>query len=135
MWTQADTVMEGIRLVSGSLLMVLTMSDPPRFDPRALPVMLGVFAAAAGVLGVGRFRQLPLNAALLCLAGMVGSFVARGTAYPGRFTVHLIPVTVALSVCAVSLFLRNARLPRWRPRARQSPGTTSSPVNQSPTPE
>jgi len=134
-WTQADTVMEGIRLVSGSLLMVLTMSDPPRFDPRAVPVMLGVFAAVAGVLGVGRFRLLPLNASLLCLAGMVGSFVARGTAYPGRFTVHLIPVTVALSVCAVSLLLREVRWPRGLPRARQSPGTTSSPASQSRTPE
>ena len=115
--------------------MVLTMSDPPRFDLRALPVMLGVFAAAAGVLRVGRFRQLPLNASLLCLAGMVGSFVARGTAYPGRFTVHLIPVTVALSVCAVSLLLREARLPRGLPPARQSPGTTSIPGSQSRTPE
>lgn len=133
-WKQADTVVEGMQLLSGSLMMVLTMSDPPRLDPRAVPVMFGVLAAVAGVLRVGRFRQLPLNAVMLCLAGMVGSFVARGTAYPGRFTVHLIPVTVALSVCAVSLFLTDARLPRWLRPARQSPGTTSGLASQSPTP-
>ncbi len=134
-WKQASTAAEGIQLLSGSLMMVLTMSDPPRLDPRAVPVLFGVLAAVAGVLRLGRFRYLPLNASLLCLAGMVGSFVARGTAYPGRFTVHLIPVTVALSVCAVSLFLTDARLPRWLRRARQLPGTTSGLANQSPTPE
>ena len=96
--------------------------------------MFGVLTAVAGVLRLGRFRDLPINASMLCLAGMVGSFVARGTAYPGRFTVHLIPVTVALSVCAVSLFLTDARLPRWLPRARRSPGTTSVPASQFPTP-
>ena len=133
-WTQANTVVEGIQLLSGSLMMVLTMSDPPRLDPRAVPVMFGVLAAVAGVLRLGRFRDLPINASMLCLAGMVGSFVARGTAYPGRFTVHLIPVTVALSVCAVSLFLRGARAPRSLPRAHQSPGTRSAPASQSPTP-
>lgn len=133
-WKQATTVAEGIQLLSGSLMMVLTMSDPPRFDPRAVPVMLGVLAALAGVLRLGRFRHLPLNASALCLAGMVGSFVARGTAYPGRFTVHLIPVTVALSVCAVSLFLKDTRAPKSLRRARQQPGTTSVPASQSPTP-
>ena len=133
-WTQANSFVEGIQLVSGSLMMVLAMSDPPRLDPRAVPVMFGVLAAVAGVLRLGRFRSLPLNASALCLAGMVGSFVARGTAYPGRFSVHLIPITVALSVCAVSLFLKDARVPRLLPRARRSPGTTSAPANQSPTP-
>ena len=133
-WKQANTVVEGIQLLSGSLMMVLTMSDPPRLDPRAVPVMFGVLTAVAGVLRLGRFRDLPINASMLCLAGMVGSFVARGTAYPGRFTVHLIPVTVALSVCAVSLFLRGARAPRSLPRAHQSPGTRSAPASQSPTP-
>ncbi len=133
-WKQANTVAEGVQLLAGSLLMVLTMSDPPRLDPRAVPVIFGVLAAVAGVLRLGRLRDLPLNASMLCLAGMVGSFVARGTAYPGRFTVHLIPVTVALSVCAASLFLRADRVPRFLRRARQSPGTRSAPASQFPTP-
>lgn len=133
-WKQANSVAEGIQLLSGSLMMVLTMSDPPRLDPRAVPVMFGVLAAVAGVLRVGRFRDLPINASALCLAGMVGSFVARGTAYPGRFTVHLIPVTVALSVCAASLFLKGARVPRSLPRGHQSPGTRSGQASQFQTP-
>jgi len=134
-WKQANSVVDGIQLLSGSVLMVLAMSDPPRFDPRAVPVAFGMLAAVAGVLRIGRFRELPFNVSALCLAGLVGSFVARGTAYPGRFSVHLIPVTVALSVCAVSLFLRDARVPRFLPRARLSPGTTSGLASQFPTPE
>lgn len=134
-WKQAHGVVDGIQLLSGSVLMVLAMSDPPRLDPRAVPVIVGVLAAVAGVLRIGRFRELPLNVSALCLAGLVGSFVARGTAYPGRFTVHLIPVTVALSVCAVSLFLRDARVSRFLPRALQWRGTTSVQGSRFPTPE
>jgi hypothetical protein len=62
-----------------------------------------MLASVLSVLGIGRFGRLPLNASLFCLAGIAGAVVARGTAYPGRFSVHLIPVTVAMSVCAVSL--------------------------------
>ncbi len=134
-WKQADTVGEGLELLGGSLMMVLTMSDPPRADPRALPVMVGVLAALAAVLRIGRLRQLPLNVSLLCLAGMVGSFVARGTAYPGRFTVHLIPATVTLLVCAVSLYLTRVRRPRSQPPVLPPPDTTSGPASQSPLPE
>jgi hypothetical protein len=49
-----------------------------------------------------------MNAALLSIAGIAGAFVARGSAYPGRFSIHLIPVTVALTVCTVSLLLERA---------------------------
>jgi hypothetical protein len=45
-----------------------------------------------------------MNVALLSIAGIAGAFVARGSAYPGRFSIHLIPVTVALTVCTVSLW-------------------------------
>ena len=123
-YKEAHSVMEGAQLLAGSLLMVLTMSDPPHFDPRAVPVVFGVVAAVAGVLGVPRFRQLPLNCVAICLAGMVGAFVARGTAYPGRFSVHLIPVAVTLTACTVSLFVTPARRPRSTLPVPQPPGTT-----------
>lgn len=89
--------------VIGSVMMVLTMNDPPRFDVRALPVMFGVLAAILALCGVPPFRRLPMNVVLMCLAGMAGAFVARGSAYPGRFSVHLIPVTVALTLCSAAL--------------------------------
>lgn len=95
--------------VIGSMLLVLTMNDPPRFDVRALPVMLGVLAAILALCGVPPFRRLPMNVVVLCLAGMAGAFVARGSAYPGRFSVHLIPVTVALTLCSAALLAGAAR--------------------------
>ena len=95
--------------------MVLTMSDPPSLDARALPIVAGVAAALLGMAGVAPFRRLPMNAVLLCLSGLVGSLVSRGTAYPGRFTVHLIPVAVTLAMCALALFIRRSG------RAAESP--------------
>ncbi len=110
--------------VVGSVLMVLTMTDPPRFDVRALPVIAGVIAAILGLIRIRPFDRLPLGAVTLCLAGMAGALVARGTAYPGRFSVHIIPVAVTLAVSAVALLLNRDRAPRSSPPAPRSPGTT-----------
>lgn len=100
--------------VIGSVLMVLTMSDPPAADPRAVPVVVGVGAAIAGLLGVGRLRWLPLGAVALCLAGMSATVVARGSAYPGRFSVNLLPVTSALATMAIALLLNKVKSPICR---------------------
>jgi hypothetical protein len=37
---------------------------------------------------------------------MASALVARGSAYPGRFSVHVMPITCALTVCAVAAFAR-----------------------------
>jgi hypothetical protein len=94
--------------VLGSLGVVLTMSDPPKADVRALPIVIGVLAAIGGLAGIARLRQLPLSAVALCLAGLSGALVARGTAYPGRFSVQLVPVASALTIAAVALVCRGA---------------------------
>lgn len=97
--------------VIDSVLMVLTMNDPPRADPRALPLITGVLAALGGLFGIGRLRHLPLAAVALCLAGVAGAMVARGTAYSGRFSVALLPVTVVLSILTIALFVRKEPAP------------------------
>jgi hypothetical protein len=101
-----DDLAQGLSKIAGSFLMILTMNDPPRADPRALPIVAGVLSSILCVIGVGRFARLPLNAAIFCLAAVAGAAVARGTAYPGRFSVHLIPIAVTMTVCAVSLINR-----------------------------
>jgi hypothetical protein len=55
-----------------------------------------------------------LNVAAFCLASLAGSLVARGSAYPGRFSIHVIPVAVAVAACAASLGVPHAvaRFPR-----------------------
>lgn len=89
-----------------SVLMIVTVQDPPRFDVRAVLVVGGVMAAVGGVLNVPVVRRLPLGLVLCCFGAVVGGLVARGVAYPGRFSVHLIPMAVALSVCTVALMMR-----------------------------
>ena len=44
-------------------------------------------------------RDVPAGPALFCAAGLAGALVARGTAYVGRFSIHLMPVAVALTAC------------------------------------
>ena len=113
-WQPSDAGETTIENVIGSVLIVLTMNDPARLDPRALPIVIGVAAAILALARVARFRRLPLNATIFCLAGLAGAFVARGSAYPGRFSIHLIPVTVALTMCSVALWTGQARESRAR---------------------
>ncbi|HYE88799.1 MAG TPA: hypothetical protein VEA16_20705 [Vicinamibacterales bacterium] len=103
-WQTTDEGLTPAQNLAGSVLMVLSMSDPPRWEPRAIPIVTGIAAAVLALAGVRGFRRLPMNAALLCVAGIAGAFVARGSAYPGRFSVHLIPVTVALTVSAIAMW-------------------------------
>lgn len=109
--------------LTSSLLTLLTMNDPPRFDVRALAVLVGFGVAVLGVARVRHFARFPLNVSVFCLSGVVGAFVARAPTYPGRFSTHLIPAAVALSVCAVALLT----MPRQPKSARPDlppPGTT-----------
>jgi hypothetical protein len=82
--------------------MIVTVQDPPRFDIRAVLVVAGVIAAAGALLNAPFLRRLPLSLVVCCLGAIAGGLVARGVAYPGRFSIHLIPMAVALSVCAVT---------------------------------
>jgi hypothetical protein len=86
-----------------SLLMVITVQDPPRFDVRAIPVIAGVACAIAGLLGAPVVRRLPLGAIVFCLGAIAFGLVARGIAYPGRFSMQLIPIAIARSTATVAI--------------------------------
>src|SRR5262245_51263649 len=101
---QPDSLHASLDRLRTNLGRVLTVNDPPRFDIYALPVMTGAVAAVASLLGLPRFRDMPAAAVLFFAASMAGAFVAFGFAYPGRFSIHLLPITSALTVCAVAAF-------------------------------
>lgn len=108
-WQTTDEGLTPAENLTRSVLMVVSMSDSPRWEPRAIPIAAGLVAAVLALAGVRRFRDLPLNVVVLCVAGMAGAFVAKGSAYPGRFSIHLIPVTVALTVSVAALWLPSRR--------------------------
>jgi hypothetical protein len=92
-----------------SVLMVITVRDPPQFDWKSLPVLFGAAVAPLAVLGVPRLREVPALPALFFLAAISAAFVARGFAYAGRFSVHIIGVTCALAVIGIQRLLRGRR--------------------------
>jgi len=86
-----------------SALMIITVQDPPRFDIRAVLVMAGFAAALLGLLRVPIARRLPLGVAIMSVAAVAGGLAVRGDAYPGRFSIHLIPVAVGIAVSIAGL--------------------------------
>ena len=94
-----DTLMQAIGHLIESVLVLVTVQDPPRFDPRAILVVGGIAIAVLSLLRVPWCRDVPAGLALFCAAGLAGALVARGTAYVGRFSIHLMPVAVALAAC------------------------------------
>jgi len=85
-----------------SLGRVLSVNEPARLDPYALPVMAGALVAALGLAGVPRARDLPAAAVLFFVSAIASTFIVAGYAYPGRFSIHLLPITAALTVCAIA---------------------------------
>jgi hypothetical protein len=109
-WEPGMRLWDSMRLVGRNVLMVLTVNDPPRFDLAALPVMAGALVAGLSVVGVPRFGDLPAAAVLFFFASIAGSIVARGSAYPGRFSIHVMPITCALTMCALSRVMDRTRV-------------------------
>jgi hypothetical protein len=88
-----------------SVLMIVTVQDPPRFDVRSLLVVAGFGGSLLALLRVPIARRLPLGVAIMSVAAVAGGLVARGVAYPGRFSVHLIPVAVAIAVSIIGMVI------------------------------
>ena len=105
-WAHAPSFRAGLAEALYGVLVVLTVNEPPRFDPYSLPVLAGAAVAVLAVIGVPRLRDVPIPLVLFFFSGVVGAFVTRGYYYPGRFSVHIIPVTCALTVCALARTIR-----------------------------
>ena len=103
-----------LQRLAHSVMLVLTVNDPPRFDPYALPILAGAAVAVLSLAGTPRLRDLPAAAVLFFFASIAGAFVAAGWTYTGRFSVHVMPITCALTVCGVARLLHNRRTIRSR---------------------
>lgn len=97
------------RRTAESVLMVVTVQDPPRFDWRSLLVVTGVGVSLLALLRAPVARRLPLGIVVACLSALAGGFVVRGSAYPGRFSIHLIPIAVTVSMLMLAELRQSVR--------------------------
>jgi hypothetical protein len=74
-------------------------------------IVVGVATALLALARAPWCRELPAGPVLFCVAGLSGALVARGTAYVGRFSVHLMPVSVALATSFGARVLGRIRRP------------------------
>jgi len=101
-----------------SLMMVLTFNDPPRFAWYALPLLIGAAMSIAAMSGYRMFRHVPLALAAFFLVACSGALAARGVAYAGRFSIHLLGVGCAMTICAIASIVRTFESSRSSDPAR-----------------
>ena len=92
-----------------SLSALVWMNEPPRPDPRALLVAGGAAMAVAALCQVPRVREIPAAVVLVIAGATLSSFLAHTHGYPGRMSIHLIPLAVSAVVMAVLKIARPNR--------------------------
>jgi hypothetical protein len=95
-----------LQRMAGSVMMVLTVNDPARFDVVALPVLTGALVAVLAIVRLSRLRTVSVAPVLYFFAAISGAVVTRGSAYPGRFSMHILPIACALAACGLAVVLR-----------------------------
>jgi hypothetical protein len=110
-WQPGAPIAVTVQRLVHSVLLVLTVNDPPRFDVYAVPIFGGAIVAVLSIAGAPRLRDLPAAAVLFFYAAIAGAFVAAGWTYTGRFSIHVMPITCALTVCGVARVLDRTRMP------------------------
>ena len=106
-WRAGMSLDNVARNMLDSVLMVATTTDPPAYHNGALPIMAGAVLSLAALIGVGWLGRLPLPLVGLTLAAFSSALVARGTAYPGRFSIHVVGATVAVVMCAIAAVVQS----------------------------
>jgi hypothetical protein len=101
-WQPGMALTAGLRAAAASVAMVLSTTDPPRLHMGALPLFVAPTLAVAALARIRPFDRLPLPLVLFALSSLAGALVARGTAYTGRFSIHVIGAMTAVLACALA---------------------------------
>ncbi|HUQ86884.1 MAG TPA: hypothetical protein VM096_04940 [Vicinamibacterales bacterium] len=109
LWRSGQPLWETVAGMLSSLMMVLTFNDPPRFALYAVPLLFGAIVAVAAMLNLKLFRDVPLALVAFFLVACSGALAARGVAYAGRFSVHLLGAGCALTVSAIAAVVTTVR--------------------------
>jgi hypothetical protein len=120
LWRPGQPLADAAAGMFSSLMMVLTFNDPPRFAVYAIPLLFGALVALLSMLNVKPFRDVPLALSAFFLVACSGALAARGVAYAGRFSMHLLGAGCALTVCAVAALVQANRARTLRESSRSS---------------
>ena len=110
-WQPGMSLREGLASMLSSLMMVATTTDPPRYHNGAIPFLVGTALSVAALIGIPFARRLPFALVAWTMSGYIAYLIARGNAYSGRFSVHVVGTTVAVAVCAVAMIADRSRKP------------------------
>lgn len=110
-WQPGMTMAAALQAMLSSVMMVATTTDPPRFHNGAIPILAGAALSLVALVGAPLARRLPLALVAFTMSGFVSALIARGTAYSGRFSIHIVGATVAVLVCAASAIIDNRQVP------------------------
>ncbi|MBF0312107.1 MAG: glycosyltransferase family 39 protein [Oligoflexia bacterium] len=91
-------------VVLDSILRIATVHEPYILNPvkniRAMLVTVGCASALLSLMKMPLFGRLPMTLSFACLGGFVFTIIVPyWNAYCGRFSIHIIPLAVSLSLC------------------------------------
>jgi len=101
-WQPGMSLRNLLPAMLSSVMMIATTTDPPSFHNGAVPILAGASLSVMALLGVPFVRRLPLALVVFTLAGFSSALLVRGSAYSGRFSVHVVGATVAVLTCAIA---------------------------------
>jgi hypothetical protein len=104
-WQPGMSLREALASMVSSVMMVATTTDPPRYHSGAIPILAGTALSVAALVGAPVARRLPFALVVWTMSGFVSYLVARGNAYSGRFSVHVVGSAVAVFTCAIAMLL------------------------------
>ena len=100
--------------VAHSLANFVFMNEPPRPDPRAIVMVAGAAVLAGAWLQVPVLRRVPAALAIAGAGASVAAFLAHAHGYPGRFSVHMVPIAAALAAIAAARLASLRGLPGFQ---------------------
>ena len=113
-WRPGMSIVDWAQSATSSVMMVLTMNDPPRLSAYSIPMLAAAVISIGGLVGIKGLRRTSLPLGLFFLSGCAGALVARGSAYSGRFSTILIGATGAVLGSAIAAALQEWRTSRQR---------------------
>jgi hypothetical protein len=99
-WTLFDAT--AWQKVWHSLLSFGWMQEPPQPDLRAIVMVSGMLIGVAALLQVPIARRIPAALVFTAAGSIIGAFFAHAHGYPGRFSIHAVPLASAMTVIAAT---------------------------------